>query len=327
MGNPALSLPVILSPTRVELGNRCERRHILSDLAHRQGKKSPSAAFGDHIHAGAYAWWAGLEEGKSPLERLEAAREALTDVWSPAANGGYHSLDLALSMMEGYAEKASLAAASSLPGWRIFDLEKRLYRHLGHGPYVLSFKLDRALIRDADEHGPAGLLIVDTKTSARPDEKWAASLRRSIQQRCYNHLLEEHYGLPILEHWVEGLDKKVLSRAPVYERLDTFWTPAYKEEAIRLAAYSGQRDHAAIQQALGHGDPEEGLLRYALEVAPFNYQDCHSYYFPCPFLEVCDADPGERLVLVGDMEVDEEPWQTEVRAALEADGTGTGTLP
>lgn len=313
--NPALALPVILSPTRVELAARCERRHILSDLAHRQGYKSPSASFGDHIHAGVYAWWKGLEEGKTPLERLEDSKAALEAIWTEAADGGYHSMDLAFTMMETYAKSAAIAAGSSLPGWRPFAMEERLHAEVAPG-MVLSFKLDRALIRDEDDHGPAGLLIVDTKTSARPDGKWEASLKRSIQQRTYNAMLERHFNLPILEHWAEGLDKKTISRDPVYVRLDTFWTATYKEEALELVRHHGRRDMEAIQAALAADDGDRALMIYALNKANFNYQDCHSYFFPCPFLEICDASPGERLPLLEELPVDDEPWQTEVREAL-----------
>lgn len=326
--NPGLSLPVILSPTRVELGARCLRRHILSDLLHLRAYDSPSAAFGTQMHLAVDAWWRHTLDGDSPVVSLEAALDAL-EPWPDAATYGYHSLDLARTLVTEYSANGRLAANSPYDDWELLDAERRyVLQYVDHETgreLILTFKMDRVLA----SHERGVLCVVDTKTSANPGDKWAAGMRTSIQQRLYNQMAFDLYGLPVTEHWVEGIDKKGKATRVgglVYLQVDELWTQAYTQEALDLAYHVASLDEVAVQAALADAatsdEADQQLLELALTKAPFNLQDCHSYYTPCEFLDLCQASPDERVALVAGSQLYRgEPWQ------LEAVGLAADSLP
>lgn len=328
--NPGLRLPVVQSPTRVELEQRCRRRHVLSNLLHLRSYKSPSLAFGTLIHRGTDAWMHNLHvEGLSAAASYEAMMDAaLTDYPRWLGEGkDYHSEALAKQLLNKYAKESKLAAGSVYDDWEVLDMERRFTVELPGGS-LLTFKLDRVLA--SLKRGE--LLVVDTKTSSRPNERWARGMRRSIQQRTYNALAETCYQMPVTEHYIEGIDKKgqVAGQGGiVYEQIDLMWTPGYVQEAVGLAMRSGDNDRWALIQAYGDAgfldgegilaeDDDEllhqALLEHAATKEQFNEQDCYSYFVECPFRGVCDADPSERVALLNDpsnFERDEEPWQLE----------------
>lgn len=329
-GNPALSLPVILSPTRVELAARCERRHLLSDYLHLETYKSPSTAFGTQVHLGVHARWRSWQAGDTGIQQLDASLTAALASWPEEASGGYHSPELARTLLTNYMADGKLACHSPHPQdeYVILAMEERMHAPLGPD-MVLSFQVDRLLLHEPTDT----LLIVDTKTSARPDERWARGMRRSVQQRAYNALIAQAYGRTVGEHYVEAFDKKSMKRATIYERLDTFWTSRYVGEALDLAYTMAARDLHALQ-SVAEVSPdgqlevsEHDLMRWAATEASFNYQDCYSYYVECEFLGVCDASPDERVALLADGStfMRGEPWQADVRADLDAQRAGART--
>ena len=326
--NPGLRLPIIQSPTRVELEQRCHRRHLLSDLLLREAYKSPSAAFGTVIHAGTNEWWQALEvEKKSGAEAYERMIDvALTDYPEFLGQGkDYHTQELTRKILHRYSQDAVISAGSPRGAWEILDMERRFTYKTAVS--TMTFKLDRVLANLKE----GTLLIADTKTSSRPDAKWAKGMTRSVQQRIYNYLAQQVYKMPVAEHWIEGIDKKGSVGAIHYEQIDALWTPAYVDEAFALAQKSAENDEASIvaayssskivltDEGLVPDDVEEerldqALLGYASTKAPFNEQDCYSYYVECPYRGVCDADPGDRVALLNDESnfTRGEPWQAEV---------------
>lgn len=319
--NPGLYLPVIQSPTRIELEQRCHRRHLLSDNLLREAYKSPSAAFGNVIHAGANTWW---EETYVLHHSPTAAYEKMLDVsltdypkWLGQGKD-YHTEELARRILNRYAKDASVAGGSLHDDWQVLDMERRFSFSLPNSR--LTFKLDRILC----SLSRGELLLVDTKTSSRPDERWARGMRRSIQQRIYHKVAAEIYKMPVTEHYIEGIDKKGSVGAIHYEQIDLLWTPSYVEEAIGLAQHSAENDARSLNAAYVDLDiddmledeeetRDQALLLYAATKAPFNEQDCYSYYVECPFRGVCDAAPEERVALLNDESNFKrgEPWMAE----------------
>jgi len=96
------------------------------------------------------------------------------------------------------------------------------------------------------------------------------------------------------------------------------WTPGILDEAVNLSVQAAQMDEAVIMGILQVGNehfanarpdfdiPEDVLAVYhhglhlAATQTSFNYMDCHSYYFPCAYLDVCNADPDDRLGILVD---------------------------
>jgi len=318
-----MELPVIVSPTRVELASRCRRRHLLSDLLHLRGTmSSPSAAFGTQIHSAAAAWWEGLRDGRPAPERYEAALHAGLDQWPEAATYKYHTEALARTLIERYTEEAVASANALDDGWEIVEVERRLVRELVENGWV-SFQIDRLLKKDDR------LLVVDTKTSARPDARWAAGMRVSLQQRQYllNIAMEHDVDPMDVQCWIEGIDKKQSPGAIRYEHVSEFWTEGFLAEA-EIAAVSTINEDLSVVEActsiaeqLPGMDTRTAMLTYALTAESFNLQDCNSYFTPCAFTELChEPDVEARIPLAEQMQVGDENgegWDAESRELVE----------
>ena len=96
------------------------------------------------------------------------------------------------------------------------------------------------------------------------------------------------------------------------------WTPGILDEALNLSIQAAQMDEGAILGMLTEsnqhfaGEPTDlenpedvqALYSFVLGLAAtqssFNYMDCRSYYFDCPYLPVCDSDPDDRLQILLD---------------------------
>lgn len=308
-----MQLPVILSPTRVELAQRCYRRHLLSDVLHaRGGMASPSAAFGTQMHAAAAAWW----QSERGTEGALAAYEALTP-WPDAATYKYHTYELARSLTKLYTEQAQLAALDPSEGWEVALVEQRLVAPLDPG--YISFQLDRLL------HHPATgrYAIVDLKTAYQCDSLWESRMRSSLQQRLYRYLTARHLDVPIsaVTCWIEGLDKR--SQRLVYVEASADWTNTFVHEAVSAARTAVERDAEyidaceSIAEVLEHDLVDAGLS-VALTSPYFNYGDCRSFNTPCEFLEICHhADVEGRAPLAkATLTFGETPWDEESRSML-----------
>ena len=295
-----LVLPVVMSPTRVELGARCYRRLLLEDVLRLSAYKSPSALFGDRMHAGTDAWWQNA--GLAGPERYLAARNAILTDWNvPDGGRKPHTQELAGEMLDAYVKGARLAG--DMPGeWRLVSGEQRLTQALSDD-VVMAYKVDRLV---GDKEGR--LAILDTKTSARPDARWEAGMKRSVQQRCYKALEQERLGREIEFGLIEGLPKNG-NLAPKYVWASLGWTDEYVEEALTLARAVGEKVvefvlhvHAGLPRGASWEDLRRRALEHAGGIPDFNYQDCQSYGMPCPYMETCDAHPDDRLGLLQDPE-------------------------
>lgn len=184
---------------------------------------------------------------------------------------------------------------------------------------IITFKIDRLL------HHPQRdtLMIVDTKTSARMDDNWVKSMRRSLQQRLYAKLAGDHYGKPVEYVFIEGLAKKQTPGFVRYEQANVSWDQDYIDEALAVASDVMMADMSTLMHAYTshnlEADASEELLDAALlEVAAteasFNPGDCRSYFIDCAFMEVCDSNPNERVALLNDPGRfwRGEPWQDEM---------------
>jgi len=314
-----LQLPVRLSPTRAELSGRCFRRHLLADILRRFKYKSASALFGTYTHAGTAAWWrySVLEAVSLPqaYDNMMAAALEPEGGWKIDDDDKKHGKDTLRAMLDKYAVSAKLAG--ELPGrWEIVQLEERGWLDVAAGRQM-PYQMDR-LIQSLDD--PDVRAVVDTKTSARPDQRWRDSMSRSIQQRLYRHANEHHLGRPVAHTIIEGLPKNGKDLSPVYHWASLGWTPAYVQEAVDFWHFCAENLEdfiLEVREIAGESvDDSDLLYMTALSGAvlhpSFNTQDCLAYNFPCPYMTMCDTDPGDRLGLALSDYTLGEPWDQEV---------------
>jgi len=248
------------------------------------------------------------------------AVEAATEKWS-VPEGSYHTKDLMATIVQHYCSNARLQG--ELPGeWTLVNLEQRYLAEIEYlsshsNVFALSYQTDRLLqsVKDPTEYA-----IIDLKSASKLSDLWDQSMNRSIQQRLYNILaltrLEREQGEPVKVHSiVEGIQKKDGIRMK-YVWPSLMWTPGILDEAINLAIQAAQMDEAAIlgiiqtaDESFAETPPDfsqdedvQKVYAHSLELAAtqssFNYMDCHSYYFPCAYLDVCNSDPSDRLPLL-----------------------------
>lgn len=288
-----IQLPVIVTPSRIELGLRCQRRHVLSDILQVASYYSPSLEFGSVIHAGAGEWWLTGDRA--------SAQEAIRKEWhkrftmNPKVNQGELSLELALAMINGFVDNAKLAGPFD-GDWQLVSVEDRLEipLALGNGEKgVLSFQSDRVVWNKEQHH----LVIVDTKTSARMDRRWSRQWETSLQMKLYMAGAKTAYDIENVSVVVEG----VLKSVPTDIRYEVCpsWSGGTLAEAVNQAKIVAERDHGLIQSSVD-GVPRDKRLvvNDALVNTAVNYQECYSYGIECPFRKLCTAEPEERAAIL-----------------------------
>src|SRR5687767_3476499 len=116
-----LQLPVVITPSRAELGARCHRRHFLSDVLSKTLYSSPSLEFGSLLHAGGAAHWL-KKDWRSVIMNEWNTRFEMTSVSQESV-----SLEMAMAMMEYYAKNAELAGPfqNAADDWVLVDVEQR----------------------------------------------------------------------------------------------------------------------------------------------------------------------------------------------------------
>jgi hypothetical protein len=265
----------VITPTRVELGSRCYRRHAISDVLEKGLYKSPSAGFGNVIHAGAAAHWLRSYRGEQvdPIERATAEfRRVEQDM------NDKHSLELALAMLDVYQQQASLAGPLSAADYHIVTIEERLETEIGG--YTLSFQLDRLLANNNQER----LLLLDTKSAARLDQRWRSGWDRSLQFKLYKAAIQRVYEMPV-DIIIEGVLKTPKSKIEYYLVPD--WDDSQLDEAISQMCFIAEKDRKLLN--ILTSTDESTMIEYVLTQTSFNPQDCHSYNTDCPFLKLCDS--------------------------------------
>lgn len=286
-------LPVVLTPSRTELGKRCHRRHVISDVLQRGKYYSASLEFGSTCHAGVAEWWKTGDVVK--------VQEAVRREWNVrfTAEKGLLSPKglsepLAQSMMSGYIGSAGLAGTyTPLGPWKVVMVEERLETKVG--PYVLSFQVDRLVHNFERDH----IVVVDYKTAARLDGKWAEQWERSLQMKLYRYavmkVFDREEGVDIIVEGQEKTPKGELRYHPCPE-----WSPAMLEEAVDQFCYVAEQDETMIQFAMREDGTLDldALIEYSLTQTGVNYHDCNSYNSPCQFLPLCTAEPETRIGLL-----------------------------
>lgn len=284
--------PVVTTPTRVELAQRCERRHVLTDVIQVGKWHSAAAALGNVMHVGAATWWKTADLSAA----LAAARRDYDNRFTPELipKPGKNSWDVIETLLPYYTREAKLAGPLTvLGGWETLLIEER--RRLPIGGYTLSFQLDRLLHRDNQ------LLLVDLKTASRLDKEWADQWKRSIQFRLYRYAIGVLFSETNVDIIVEGIEKSTTKPKLEYVLLPE-WSDDYIAEALTAFVDTAARDAHFIEIAtLSDGSLDvDKLIELAVNTTRFNYGDCHSFYFECPFLQLCNADPSERKQILAD---------------------------
>lgn len=305
---------VVLSPTRGELAARCHRRHLLSDRLHlrpRVADKSPALTFGGSVHVARDAFWEeatdpdGYELPERRPRALEAAQEAFRSHY-PDPGLDYHTVDLGMLLLAEYAKNAKLGGV--VPGdWKILHREQRFHYDLplsDSATLRIYYTIDTLL-----ENAEGELCIMDLKTASKLSGLWRASQTNAIQIRAYKALEEARLGRPISYVQVEGLQKKDDSGRMEYVWADASWTPSYVSEALQLLKGIGLADFRFLSTAGGSFDSALAAALTNPALATFNQMDCKSYYYTCPFYDLCYSDPELRIGLaLSDYEVDVQDY-------------------
>jgi hypothetical protein len=276
---------IIISPTRVEGGIKCIRKHVLDDVvSYKPSGTGPNVPqeFGVRMHKGVGHWWADRD--------LEICIEYLHSCEWPLNEK--HTLGLAINLMTMYSEKAKLMPFAA-PGddWQLVALEERVLLPIGN--VVLSWQLDRL----AEEKRMGLLAMTDVKTASRTDGKWEKQWPTSIQMKLYSEAIVRKYGRELDWLIIEGLQKGPALYKPYSVPI---FSPAIREEAMRNFEWVVKHDAQLLDNCMladGTVDAEK-LLERALTETPHNPAECYSYYSTCDYRRLCDAEPSERLGLL-----------------------------
>lgn len=296
-----LTLPVVATPSRVELAKRCYRRHVISDMLQWAGYFSPSQEFGSVIHTGAAAWWdnASLDGNVARAKAVLATEQEWTKRFelNPSVSQKDLSIDLARAMITSYTKLADMRGPFAMEEgeWQFVSVEDRLEVPLiiPNGEAKLSFQTDRVVFNKTNDH----LVIVDTKTAGRMDRRWERQWETSLQMKLYKAGAAKAYDLPPdnISVVVEGVLKDVPTDLKYIECPN--WSVGLLNEAIAQAQSVASRDYDLISH---EGLPRDVdlIVEDALTRTDVNYMDCHSYGVECAFYKLCTAEPEQRVALL-----------------------------
>lgn len=294
-----VSPTVVLSPSRVEGGVRCLRKHALAEICGQRPNdgRRPALEFGEREHAAAGAYWKELTAGPSALMKEGKAEAAAVGqeilkgyTWETQEK---HTLGLALSCWNAYVAKATLMPFGNSAEWEVVTIEDRRYLEL-EGGVTLGFQVDRLLRRRVVPHY---LALVDLKTAAKCDARWANQWSRSLQMKLYSECILRDYGQAPAWIIVEGLAK---DKPDVHYVALPALTDDKRKEAMECVKHVARHDAALLERArVADGSVDvETLLEAALRETPFNPAECWSYNSACDYLTLCDAEPEERRGLL-----------------------------
>lgn len=291
-----VQLPVIITPSRAELGARCHRRHFLGDILGKARYVSPSLGFGSVAHAGFGAHWLGQD-----------VRGALSKEWGlQKIESDSLSLQMAEGMLDGYMQNAELAGPFTSQGnWKLVDVEQRFEIPLRD--LKLSFQCDR-IVYDKEQNW---LVIVDSKTAGRLDAKWEKQWETSLQMKLYRAGIKQVFDTAgRIDVVIEGVLKHVPSTIRYYVCPE--WSDGLLSEAGHNAYMIASMDKDLIEQgstvielADAEGTLSQKLVpdfatveELAVKFSPVNYHDCFSYGVECQFRRICTANIEERVPIL-----------------------------
>lgn len=294
-----LSLPVTVTPSRVELGLRCYRRHVLHDVLQRARYFSASLEFGSVIHSGAAQWWR-FAHIDGNVARAKAVA-AVNMEWDrrfdarPEISQKDVSRELAVAMMTTYTKLAEMRGPFGMEDgeWQFVTVEDRLEVPL-FGGYKLSFQTDRVVYNQTTGH----LVIVDTKTAGRMDKRWERQWETSLQMKLYKAAAAKAYDFDPdnVDVVIEGVLKDVPSDIRYIPCPD--WSQAILDEAIQQAIYVAKRDEMLIASEAKLPRDVSVIEDLAVNKTTVNYMSCYEYGIECPFRRLCTAEPEERVAIL-----------------------------
>lgn len=273
---------------------RCLRKHGLADnLSYLPNDADEAAAleFGERLHHSSALYWQSGDpaEGATYLRSLK---------WP--LNEKHHS-GLAMSLWGSYAATARLMPFGTAgQKWEAIAIEKRVILDVAPG-LKLSYQLDR-LLREQDSDR---LALVDLKTAARCDMRWADQWKRDLQMKLYSAAVAKEYGRPLDWLIVEGLakDKATVNYVVVPE-----FSEDMRSEAWRAFEWVANHDRELLDSVTHDGVVDgEKLAFQLLTQSPFSPAECFAYGHPCDYLRLCDAEPSERVALFKEGYHYEEP--------------------
>jgi hypothetical protein len=284
-----VQLPVVITPSRTEVGTRCHRRHFLGDILSRARYFSPSLEFGSVIHAGVASHWLGQKQLPAVAPGM-----AVADEWSKRkVESDSLTLQLAQSIIGDYQQNAQLAGPFTGQGnFKLVDVEQRFELDLAPG-IKMTFQCDR-IVHDADQNWT---IVVDSKTSQRLDQRWDRQWEVSLQMKLYRagviNTFQTNGRVDIV---VEGILKHSPSTLRYY--ICPEWSEGILLEALRQAQMIAELDKDILSDPVGELYDLKTIEEYAVSLTPVNYQDCYSYNTECPFRRICIADVDQRVALL-----------------------------
>lgn len=288
------TLPIVGSPSRIEVGSRCHRRHFAADVLclKQNGRTEDALAVGTVIHAGAAENWRSGDVELAVLATREAYRQE-EERMSGKFTGGVLE-----KIMRGYCGQAQLIPGDNgtFVKKRIVALEQRVVMDFGIEAR-LAFQLDR-LVASEEPGGLELWTLVDTKSFTRADREWREQWSLSLQQKLYSVAIREQYKRRIDAHFIEGVAKKLPTEV-LYVPLPD-WDDDQLDEAVMQFRRVCQKDAKIVAMATGLDGAIDVDLLFELAVThtEFNPHDCFAYHSPCPLLEVCNAPFAERVGLL-----------------------------
>lgn len=297
-------LPIVITPTRVELGLRCHRRHVLADVLSKASFYSPSLEFGSVVHAGVGAVWLGRKFDNQPSWREAVEKEWQLRFVEKGTSQETVSLEMANGMLEEYEAKAKLAGPfSDEGGYKLVDVEQRFevpFKLSSGEQALISFQCDRVAYNEEKDH----LVVVDTKTAQRLDSRWERQWELSVQMKLYKALVKQVFDKANVDIVIEGVLKHIPSDIRYYLCPD--WTELQLGEALYATRTIADLDEGLVKQGYAHSAMDkneryqvprskEQIEEIAVVVTLPNYGDCYSYNVECPFKKICVADVPERV--------------------------------
>lgn len=273
---------VVLSPTRVTGALRCLRKHTLSEVLGfvPNNHDVPALDFGDMMHRAVAVYW---------IEGYDTAKEYLLQNFTAPFNEK-HTPELAHKLLAVYARDAKLMPFGYPSEWEIADIEQRYSVPVPFG--TLTFQIDRLLRHKTTR----ALALVDLKTANRTDTRWEKQWPRSLQMKLYSEAVYRYYGQPLDWLIIEGLDKtagviKYLCLPDVSEEK--------RHEAWASVEWIARHDVQFLEKFADGSIDANRLIELALTRTPTNEAECFAYGSSCQFLPLCDAEPSERIALLG----------------------------